>query len=101
MPHPSRPRDVDREAAERRDAQELAAQQELAAVRWLMDKPDGRRTVWRLLTRAGLPWDASEFEPNAMRVSYERGKAHVVFRLRELALREVPEQWLRMLSENQ
>lgn len=100
MPHPSRPRDVERESAERRDARELDAQQELADVRWLMGTPDGRRTVWRLLARAGVPWDSSEFEPNAMRVSFERGKAHVVFRLRELAMRESPELWLRMLAEH-
>jgi hypothetical protein len=90
---------LDKAAAEEAERKAHALEIEIGDVLWLMGCREGRRTVRRLLDRAGVLDDNGSFEGNAMKCSHDRGREHVVWRLYELILRHCPDARNLMLDE--
>lgn len=74
---------------------------EVSDVAYLLSSPEGRRVLWRLCEAAGILDETHEFEGNAMRISYDRGRQKSVFRLVEIARTHCVELWQTMIAEHQ
>ena len=86
------PQELDRESAE------LAEEQRLADMKWLMADPRGRRICWRLLDAAGIYRSMFHTEPHVM--AFNEGHRNMGLRLLS-ELKEHPDHYLRMIQEAQ
>ena len=89
------------EAARAAQAQrdQLAAEQELDDVKWLMGSKRGRRIVWRQLTKAAV--FRTSFSPVAMEMALNEGRKQEGYRLLGLVHAAAPNLYSTMVAENQ
>lgn len=89
------------EAARAAQAQreQLAAEQELDDVKWLMGSKRGRRIVWRQLTRAGV--FKTSYSHVAMEMAHAEGRKQEGYRLIALVHAAAPTLYPTMVAENQ
>ncbi len=86
------------QAKAERDAQaRAAARVEIEDIKWLMKNKQGRRTVHRLLERAGV--FRLSFDTTAMVMSFNEGRRSEGLRLMALVTEHCPERYAEMLTE--
>jgi hypothetical protein len=95
------PTDLQGQEQEQEDQQRKAQQrseQEVEDFKWLMDKKQGRRVVWRLLEKAGV--FRTSFSTNALQMALGEGnRSYGLFWLNEV-MTHCPEKFLIMINES-
>lgn len=84
-------------SADRALRERLAFDAEIADVRWLMGRRQGRRIVHRLIANAGVFHDV--FHPNFGQMAYEEGKRHAARKLLHLVNLHCSDHYLLMMRE--
>jgi hypothetical protein len=67
-------------------------------IRWLMTCEQGRRIVWRLLSKSGV--FQSSFDPMAMQMAFNEGKRNYGLYMLELVHTSCPELYRPMMKEH-
>lgn len=91
--------DLEADKAAREERARLAAAQERADVKWLMNGKQGRRVVWRLLSQGGV--FRTTFSTNAMQSAFNEGARNTSLQLLNLVHAVAHELYPQMVSENQ
>ena len=85
--------------AEQAQRDQLAAEQEIDDVKWLMGSKRGRRIVWRQLTRAAV--FRTSYSNVAMEMARDEGRKQEGYRLLALVHAAAPNLYPTMVVENQ
>lgn len=96
-PIDERGQQVDKRELEAR--KQMAREQEIADIKWLMSSRRGRRLMWRLLELSG-PFRMS-FDTNAMRMAFNEGNRNLGNRLFHEVMTLCPETYPAMTREQQ
>jgi len=88
----------ERTKAEADDRANLARDQEVEDIKWLMSNKRGRRIVFRALERAGI-WRSS-FNTNALAMSFSEGQRNEGLRLLSQVTMHCPDRYTEMLKES-
>lgn len=95
------PTDLVGQERKRRDIEareRIEAEQEVEDVKWLMGNRQGRRIVWRTLSRAGVY--RSSFNTNAMAMAFAEGARNTGLEMLALVNRHCPKLYTVMVKEN-
>ena len=84
-------------ARQSRAVQELQGEDE--DIRWLMDRPRGRRIVWWLMQESGAP-GGDAFSTNALVMAHRTGRQAIGTKLFAMTQRICPERYQVMVKEN-
>lgn len=90
-------RGQDARKAELAEKARFARDQEIADVKWLMQRQQGRRIIWRLLDQAGV--FRLSFNTNAMQMAFAEGNRNAGLRMQALIHECCPELYPVMVKE--
>lgn len=92
-------REQERLTAEKEVREKLGRENEEADIKWLMNRKQGRRIIWRLLDRAGV--FRLSFNTNAMMMAFAEGNRNEGLRTLAMVHALCPELYPVMIKEAQ
>jgi len=87
-------------AEETRSADRRSQERESDDLKWLMSSKQGRRFMWRLLSKAHIS-RSSFVAPNAMTVSFLEGERNIGAYFQGQVLNDCPNRYIEMIKEHQ